>query len=56
MGLGGRAFDDIIAKIMEHKIIRLPVVDEDAKLIGVIARADILSRLVEPVFVALVGT
>ncbi len=50
------ALDDIIAKMTEHHIIRLPVVDEDGKLIGVIARADILSRLIEPEFVAIVGT
>jgi CBS domain-containing protein len=50
------ALDDIIAKMTEHNIIRLPVVSEDGKLIGVIARADILSRLIEPEFVAIVGT
>jgi CBS domain-containing protein len=48
--------DDIVAKMTEHNIIRLPVVGEDGKLIGVIARADILSRLIEPEFVAIVGT
>jgi len=50
------ALDDIIAQMTEHHIIRLPVVDKDGKLIGVIARADILSRLIEPEFVAIVGT
>jgi CBS domain-containing protein len=50
------ALDDIIAKMTEHNIIRLPVVGEDGKLIGVIARADILSRLIEPEFVTIVGT
>jgi CBS domain-containing protein len=48
--------DDIVAKMTEHNIIRLPVVGEDGKLIGVIARADILSRLIEPEFVTIVGT
>jgi CBS domain-containing protein len=48
--------DDIVAKMTEHNIIRLPVVGEDGKLIGVIARADILSRLIEPEFVNIVGT
>jgi CBS domain-containing protein len=48
--------DDIVAKMTEHNIIRLPVVGEDGKLIGVIARADILSRLIEPEFVSIVGT
>ncbi len=48
--------DDVIAKMTEHHIIRLPVVGEDGKLIGVIARADILSRVIEPEFVTIVGT
>jgi CBS domain-containing protein len=48
--------DDIIAKMMEHHIIRLPVVGEDGKLIGVIARADLLRHLIEPEFVTVVGT
>jgi CBS domain-containing protein len=48
--------DDIIAKMTEHNIIRLPVVGEDGRLMGVIARADILSRLIEPEFVTIVGT
>jgi CBS domain-containing protein len=50
------ALDDIIAKMMEHHIIRLPVVDEDGKLIGVIARANLLRHLIEPEFVTVVGT
>jgi CBS domain-containing protein len=50
------ALDDVIAQMTEHHIIRLPVVDKDGKLIGVLARADILSRLIEPEFVAIVGT
>jgi CBS domain-containing protein len=49
------ALDDIIAKMTEHNIIRLPVVDEAGKLIGVIARADILGRLIESEFVTIVG-
>jgi len=50
------ALDDIIAKMMEHHIIRLPVVDADGKLIGVIARPDLLRHLIEPEFVTVVGT
>jgi CBS domain-containing protein len=50
------ALGDIIAKMMEHHIIRLPVVGEDGKLIGVIARADLLRHLIEPEFVTVVGT
>ena len=50
------ALDDIIDKMMEHHIIRLPVVGENGKLIGVIARADLLRHLIEPEFVTVVGT
>jgi CBS domain-containing protein len=50
------ALDDVIAKMTEHHISRLPVVGEDGKFIGVIARSDILSRLIEPEFVTIVGT
>jgi CBS domain-containing protein len=50
------ALDDIITKMMEHHIIRLPVVGDDGKLIGVIARADLLRHLIEPEFVTVVGT
>ena len=50
------ALDTIIAKMMDHHIIRLPVVGEDGKLIGVIARADLLRHLIEPEFVTVVGT
>jgi CBS domain-containing protein len=50
------ALDDIIAKMMEHHIIRLPVVGADGKPIGVIARADLLRHLIEPEFVTVVGT
>jgi len=50
------ALDDIIAKMMEHHIIRLPVVGADGKLIGVIARPDLLRHLIEPEFVTVVGT
>jgi predicted transcriptional regulator len=31
------------------------VVGEDGKLVGVIARADVLSRMIEPEFVTIVG-
>jgi CBS domain-containing protein len=52
----GDAYDDIIAKMTEHHIIRLQVVGENGKLIGLIARADILSRLIEPEFITIVST
>jgi CBS domain-containing protein len=48
--------DAVIGKMTEKNIIRLPVVREDGKLVGVIARADILSRMIEPEFVTIVGS
>lgn len=42
--------DAVIAKMATHSIIRVPVVRQ-GKLVGVIARADLLSRLIEPEFV-----
>jgi CBS domain-containing protein len=50
------ALDDVIATMIEHQIIRLPVVGEDGKLIGIVARADLLRHLIEPEFVTIVGT
>jgi CBS domain-containing protein len=47
--------DVIIRKMTEKNIIRLPVIGEDGKLVGVIARADILSRMIEPEFVTIFG-
>jgi CBS domain-containing protein len=47
--------DGVITKMTEKNIIRLPVVGEDGKLVGVIARADVLSRMIEPEFVTIVG-
>jgi CBS domain-containing protein len=46
--------ESVIAKMTTHQIIRVPVV-RDGKLVGVIARADILSRLIEPEFVSVFG-
>jgi len=48
--------DGVITKMTEKNIIRLPVVGEDGKLVGVIARADVLSRMIEPEFVTIVGS
>jgi CBS domain-containing protein len=47
--------DGVINKMTEKNIIRLPVVAEDGKLVGVIARADVLSRMIEPEFVTIFG-
>jgi len=44
----------VIAKMTLHHIIRVPVV-RDGKLVGVIARADILSRMIEPEFITVFG-
>lgn len=46
--------ESVIAKMTTHHIIRVPVV-RDGKLVGVIARADILSRMIEPEFVTVFG-
>lgn len=46
--------DAVIAKMTTHHIIRVPVV-RGGKLVGVIARADILSRMIEPEFVTVFG-
>jgi CBS domain-containing protein len=47
--------DMIIRKMTEKNIIRLPVIGEDGKLVGVIARSDILSRMIEREFVTIFG-
>jgi hypothetical protein len=52
----GGAYDDIIVKMTDHHIIRLPVVGKNGKLIGLIARAHTLSRLIEPEFITIVST
>ncbi len=46
--------ETVIAKMTSHHIIRVPVV-RDGKLVGIIARADILSRMIEPEFVTVFG-
>jgi len=40
--------EEIIATMIEHQIIRVPVVREDGGLVGIISRSDLLSRMVEP--------
>jgi len=47
--------DSVIAKMTEKNIIRVPVVREDGTLAGVIARADVLSSMIEPEFVTVLG-
>lgn len=46
--------ESVINKMTAHHIIRVPVV-RDGKLVGVISRADILSRMIEPEFVSIFG-
>jgi CBS domain-containing protein len=46
--------ESIIAKMTLHHIIRVPVI-RNGKLVGIIARADILSRMIEPEFVTVFG-
>jgi predicted transcriptional regulator len=47
--------DAITVKMAGQSMIRLSVLGEDGQLIQVIARADILSHLIEPEFVAIGG-
>jgi CBS domain-containing protein len=42
------SIEDTIATMTEHQIIRVPVVNEDGKLVGIISRSELLSRMVEP--------
>ena len=49
------SIEEVIAKMTEHHIIRVPVVREDGRLVGLIARADILSHMIEPEFVSVFG-
>lgn len=42
----------VIAKMTTHNFVRVPVI-RDGKLVGIISRADILSRMIEPEFVTL---
>jgi CBS domain-containing protein len=48
------AIDAVITKMTTHNVIRVPVV-RGGKLVGVIARAAILSRTIEPEFVTVVA-
>jgi len=40
--------EEIIETMMEHRIIRVPVVEEGGRLVGIISRSDLLSRMVKP--------
>jgi CBS domain-containing protein len=42
------SIEETIARMMEHQIVRVPVVKEDGKLAGIISRSDLLFRMVEP--------
>lgn len=42
------AIEEVIATMMTHRIIRVPVVAEDGRLVGIISRSDLLSRMVQP--------
>lgn len=45
--------EEVIGKMIESRIIRIPVVREN-KLVGIIARADILSHVLEPELIGFV--
>jgi predicted transcriptional regulator len=45
------SLDDVIKTMIDEKIVRLPVTD-DGKLVGVIARCDLLKAVIEPEFVS----
>lgn len=45
------SLDEVLSIMMENNIIRVPVT-EDGKLVGVIARCDILRAFIEPEFVS----
>jgi CBS domain-containing protein len=47
--------DTVVAKMIGNGIVHVPVLSEDGKLAGVIARTDILSSIIEPEFVSDVG-
>lgn len=40
------ALEDIVDKIVEKKINRLPVVDREGKLVGIVTRSDILRHII----------
>jgi predicted transcriptional regulator len=46
----GKALEDVLNIMIENNIIRIPVTDE-GRLVGVIARCDILRTYIEPEFV-----
>jgi len=41
--------------MIEKNVIRIPVVGEEGKLVGVIARSDVLSCMIEPDCVTVFG-
>jgi len=47
--------DTVITKMIEKNVIRIPVVGEEGKLVGVIARSDVLSCMIEPDCVTVFG-
>lgn len=48
------SIESVIDKMTTHHVIRVPVI-RNGKLVGVISRADILSRMIEPEFVSIFG-
>lgn len=46
----GTSLNDVLKTMLDNNIIRLPVTD-DGRLVGVVARCDILKTYIEPEFV-----
>jgi CBS domain-containing protein len=47
--------EEVMKCLVEHKIVRVPVTEED-RLIGIIARRDLIRALIEPEFMVFRGT
>lgn len=47
----GASLQDVLKVLVDHRIVRVPVTS-DAKLIGIIARRDVIRAVLEPEFMA----
>jgi CBS domain-containing protein len=44
----GASVDDVIALMEKHQVRRIPIVDDQDRLVGIVAQADIATRLEAP--------